>query len=262
MIINIEILEFVFSDDWGYVIVPSGIALYFLFALSKTSEDLTKSKREATKLKKLNAEIEVEKNTLKKENEKLTDENYKISNQNLKHQLQPHSIRNIISVFKDFTEKLEGGMNSFSDNLDYILEEEDFVSVEREVDFIEKYVKTLSMSLTGMPYTIIKSIDTNSHHYSAPCIPHLISGYFIENAFKYGDKKLPHFVDIYIKLNNNQFELIVINKVSGSKSSRKSSEGKGLKNMEERLSRLMKGKHYKNYEQKGEEFHSSLLLTL
>src|SRR5690606_31035133 len=86
------------------------------------------------------------------------------------------------------------------------------------------------------------NVDVQSKAFQTQCIPHLISAYLIENAYKHGDKSHPEFLKIKVSLVQNKFELDVVNKFK-TKQKQNSNGGVGLKNMEQRLALLLADKY-------------------
>lgn len=85
----------------------------------------------------------------KKQREKITRENTRLIADNalleaehLKFQLQPHTLNNILTNLKVIASKLNKGMDSLSETLDYILYKGNthLVSVKDEITFIQKYL--------------------------------------------------------------------------------------------------------------------------
>jgi LytS/YehU family sensor histidine kinase len=177
-------------------------------------------------------------------NKDLLSNNLSLEANQLKFLLQPHTLNNVLSNLKVFSNKLNKGMDSLSEILEYIFYkgENHFVSVQDEIDFVKKYMALNDLFIHEIEaIKIIDSkIDTNSEYYNLECIPHLITAYFLENAFKHGDLNHPEFLRIYISLKDNRFEINVINRVKLDYTEKKS--GIGLKNMKKRLNLLMQGK--------------------
>jgi LytS/YehU family sensor histidine kinase len=116
------------------------------------------------------------------------------------------------------------------------------VSVEEEIGYIEQYVnmhKLLRHEQEGLE--VVPDVDKQSPHYNKPCIPHLITGYLIENAFKHGDFEHPDFLRIQVELKGRRFRLEVINMIGPHKENQEG--GVGLKNMKERLDVLVGKNH-------------------
>lgn len=177
-------------------------------------------------------------------NKELLKNNLMLEANHLKFLLQPHTLNNILSNLKVFSNKLNRGMDSLSDILEYIFYkgENHFVSVKDEIDFIKKYMALNDLFIHEIDAIVINDshIDIRSEYYELECIPHLITAYFLENAFKHGDVNHPEFLRIHISLKKNRFELNVVNRISIHHREKKN--GIGLKNMNKRLNLLMNGK--------------------
>lgn len=203
-----------------------------------------------------------EKKKINSENRKLIADNALLETEQLKFQMQPHTLNNILANLKVTANKLNKGMDSLSETLDYILYKGNnhLVSVQDELDFISKYLSLNDLFISEIDS--IKSdfsqVNKNSKFYTKSCIPHLITAYFIENAFKHGDIKHPEFLNIQVKLSESNFNIIVINKTTLSLSKPKG--GIGLSNMKKRLELLLDN----NFEVKTiayeNEYHSSLTI--
>lgn len=180
----------------------------------------------------------------------------------LKFQLQPHTLNNILANLKAFANKLHRGIESLSSTLDYIYNnsENQYVSIDKELEFIKNYrvINDLTNSNMGSFQVITTDLDINSVFYNQACIPHLISAYFLENAFKHGDTKHPDFLKVSIVLNDNRFELHVVNKIKKDFQATKS--GIGLKNMNRRLSILHEGKYSIKNSCNEQEYYSSIII--
>lgn len=202
--------------------------------------------------RKQNANLIVENQKISDHNRRLTRANSELVADNalleaeqLKFQLQPHTLGNVVSTLNAIAKNLHRGTESLAESLNYILYKGNshLVSVEDEVGFIRKYIQ-----LNQLLYSDIISVnlddsqvDSNSRHYKQHCIPHLISAYLIENAYKHGDKAHPEFLKIKVVLIQDKFEITVINKVN-PKPAQSVNGGIGLKNMEKRLALLFGNK--------------------
>lgn len=205
----------------------------------------------------------------KKERQKISDENRKLIADNalleaehLKFQLQPHTLRNMVGALHIAAKNLHKGSEALADTLDYILyqDKKHLVSVKDELEFIESY-KSLQGNFVHQTNSIKiekSGIDTSSKYYETACIPHLITAYFIENAFKHGDINHPEFLTIRIKLSNQTFELTVINRFKHKPSTEKG--GLGLNNMRKRLELLHSGKYEIKNSCNEQEYHSTLII--
>lgn len=206
----------------------------------------------------------------KKEIERLEEENMLLGQtayiqeaENLKFQLKPHTLNNILANLRSISSRLNRGMDAFSETLEYILYngKNHVVSVEEEIGFIKTYLSLNDLFITEIDSIKlnITAVDKKSTFYSIPCIPHLISAYFIENAFKHGDIHHPEFLKINIKLTEDIFELEVINKIKSTGTTSK--KGIGLDNMNKRLQLLSYGAFEVKTGIKNNQYFSKLTLS-
>ena len=182
---------------------------------------------------------------LSKENTKLIADNALLLNEHLKFQLQPHTLNSILANLKVFSNKLNKGLDSLSATLTYILYsgEKSLVSIEDEIRFIKKYLELNDLFTDEIDSITLddSQVSPTSQFYTTACIPHLITAYFIENAFKHGDVHHPQFLKIEITLSNRHFALRVVNRIR--KKPLSVVGGIGLKNMKERLDLLLPEKY-------------------
>lgn len=198
---------------------------------------------------------------LSKENTKLIADNALLEAEHLKFQLTPHTLNNIMQNLKSIAKKLNTGMETLSETLEYILYKgkTHMVSVEEELVFIERYLELNDLFTSELDsIKLEKNIQTKSLYYSTPCLPHLISAYFIENAFKHGNIHHPEFLKVSVCLTDNNFELTVKNKVGNRKNHGKG--GIGLTNMKKRLELLTNGKYEVKSEEVNGEYFAKLLI--
>lgn len=213
----------------------------------------------------VNNKISEHNKQLTRANSQLVADNALLEAEQLKFQLQPHTLGNVVSTLNAIAKNLHRGTESLAESLNYILYKGNshLVSVEDEVGFIRKYIQ-----LNQLLYSDIISVnlddsqvDSNSRHYKQHCIPHLISAYLIENAYKHGDKAHPEFLKIKVVLIEDKFEIIVINKVN-PKPAQNVSGGIGLKNMEKRLALLFGNKFRIEKTSDASVYSTTLTLTL
>lgn len=178
------------------------------------------------------------------ENRRLIADNAILEDGHLKFQLQPHTINNILANLKVFASKLHKGMDSLSETLDYILYhgKNNLVSIKEEMEFMDKYIQLHDLFVSEIDSIDFNkaSISQSAPYYSKPCIPHLITAYFLENAFKHGDTNHPEFLKIEVALDERMLKLSVVNRIKNQVESGR--EGIGLKNMKRRLELLQAGK--------------------
>jgi len=183
----------------------------------------------------------------------------------LKFQLQPHTLNNLLSNLKAISNRLNRGLESLSGVLDYILyggRSNQMTTPENEVDFIRKY---LALNQDFLPhYNSITfnsdNVSRSSPHYTSACIPHLVSAYFLENAFKHGDKNHIDFLRISIHLTNEVFSFEVVNRIPDRP--RQSNPGIGHDNLKRRLSLLMGDRYTLHLLPDATEYKAKLTLQL
>ncbi len=222
----------------------------------------TEKEDELQKLSDLNIDFSSQLDKSIKKIEELKIEKIKYQADLLKFKLQPHTINNLLSNLKLISNKLNKSIEILTENLNYILygDNNNYSTIEEEIKFTTNYLKLNDIFLNQIDAIDLKTdIDSDSIYFNSYCIPHLITAYFIENAFKHGDKYQSNFLKVYIKLEKSNFELYVINKVKLS--SNNNLKGIGLKNMEERLDIFLNGKYELEVSEKNNEFHSRLIIN-
>jgi LytS/YehU family sensor histidine kinase len=223
---------------------------------------LSNAKGVNTKLGKLNTEFINYNKQLLKENHKLIADNALLEADHLNFQLQPHTLNNILAHLKITANKLNLGLSSLSETLEYILYKgkSHLVSVEEEMSFIKEYLQLNELFIHELDAIDIdySKVDRNSKYFSSPCIPHLISAYFVENAFKHGVINSKAALKVIVILNDREFVLTVQNKISPHHS--KGKGGIGLKNMKNRLELLVPNRHDIQNSSTNEVHHSTLTI--
>ncbi len=207
---------------------------------------------------------------LHKENEKILTEKSNLQSkikyfesELLKFQLRPHTLNNILANIRVVSKNLSKGMDSLSDLLEYIYEEDKgLVLIEEEINFIEKYlgVKDIFISKINSIKLDKSNVNKDSLFFSVRVIPHLITANFIENAFKHGDTNHPEFLKIKISLNNDKFEYYVINRLKENSESVK--HGIGYENMKKRMELLYPNRYEIKNSCNEKEYHSKLIINL
>lgn len=230
-------------------------AIVLLIKLNKANE-LNRSLNEE------NENLQNSNNKLHRENSKLIADNTMLEADQLKFQLQPHTLNNILAHLKLTANKLNKGLGSLTESLEYILYKGNnhLVSVEDEITFISEYLRLNELFLSELDAILLdfSRVNKSTIHYSQPSIPHLITAYFIENAFKHGSMTEKNSLRISISLSDNQFQLFVANKV---KNTQKTSQGGiGLKNMKKRLDLLTPNKYEIKTHYTENEFNSVLTI--
>lgn len=222
------------------------------------------------KANKLNKQIDAknvallsQNNKLHRENSKLIADNAMLEAEHLKFQLQPHTLGNVVTTLNAIAKNLHRGTESLAESLNYILYKgnKHLVTVEEEISFIKKYIQLNQLLYSDIISTSIddSQASNSSKFYNTQCIPHLISAYLVENAYKHGDKTHPDFLRIILKLSDHSFEMTVINRIN-SKPVENMNGGLGLINMEKRLELLLSGKYEVKRNSNEQEYQSSLII--
>ena len=213
-------------------------------------------------LKKINS-LEKEVLELSIEKTQLAKENTILEAVKLKYQLQPHTVNNFFAQMRSFASRLHKGMESLSTTLEYMFYKgsDNFVSIEEELEFIKNYVELNKSFLPEYSSVKIDSslIDENLNPENKR-IPHLITAYFLENAFKHGDKTHPEFLRIFVKANNTFFEIKVVNKLRLNVS-KVQKKGIGLENMKKRLDLFTPNRYTFKTSCNETEYHSILIIN-
>jgi LytS/YehU family sensor histidine kinase len=232
------------EDKEGLILIIVVFIVLFIWLYSK----LTTEKKQRDKLA--------------RENAKLLADNALLEAEHLKFQLQPHTLRNMVATLHVASKNLYKGAEALAETLDYILYNgnKHLVSVAEELTFLESY-KSLQGNFVYQTNSIKidkSAININSKYYNSACLPHLITAYFIENAFKHGDVNHPEFLTIRLKLSDKTFEMVVVNRINQKPNNGKG--GLGLTNMRKRLDLLLSGKYEIKNSCNEQEYHSTLTI--
>ena len=168
---------------------------------------------------------------------KLEEQNLKYQLKYLKYQVNPHffmnTLNNIHALVDINPEQAKSTIVELSKLMRYVLYEADkkFISLQREIDFIDHYI-----ALMRIRYTEMVRITTNMPQEAGNVeIPPLIFIMFVENAFKHGvSYQKDSFIDISIQLENDR----ILFRCKNSKHSSDLVEGEGglgLVNAKKRL---------------------------
>jgi len=224
---------------------------------------LNKANKFNQKLDKQNADLTNQNNKLHLENSKLIADNAMLEAEHLKFQLQPHTLGNVVTTLNAIAKNLHRGTESLAESLNYILYKGNthLVTVEEENSFIKKYIQLNQLLYSDIISTSIddSKVSKTSKYYNTQCIPHLISAYLVENAYKHGDKTHPDFLKIVLILSDYSFEMTVVNRLN-TKPTESKNGGLGLKNMEKRLDLLLYGKYEIKRSCNEQEYHSTLII--
>ncbi|MBN9293286.1 MAG: histidine kinase [Flavobacteriia bacterium] len=183
----------------------------------------------------------------------------------LKYQLQPHTLRNLFAQMQALSNKLNKGWESLTTLMEYVFYKgkDHFVTIEEEIDFVTNYVKLNEVFISDFSSIKINldGVDEKVKNSGRRQIPHLITAYLLENAFKHGNKTHTEFLRIKITANYSLFEIQVINKIRPVYSKNKTA-GIGLENMRKRLDLFATDRWEHKTSCNEEEYHSSLRIKL
>jgi len=185
---------------------------------------------------------------------------------NLRQQLNPHflfnTLNNIYAQIAIHPDEAQNSMLELSKLLRYVLYEnnENFVELERELNFIHNYVELMRIRIN--PEVDMKiNISVNE---TKSLVAPLLFITLIENAFKHGiSPTLPSFIDINIHKNKEgQLYCTIRNSYFPKDDTDKSGSGIGLENLRRRLEILYPHKHILRTVKEGEIFISELIIPL
>lgn len=194
------------------------------------------------------------------ENEKLIAElNF------LKSQVNPHflfnALNNIYALENKKSPDTGFAILKLSELVRYMLYEtsHDYVSLEKEIDYLVNYIELQKLSLNKEVKVDFKAEGDLLNKKIEPML--LIP--LVENVFKHGiSYKSFAPVFILLKVSGNKLELITQNALLENKQNEKSSYGIGLVNLKKRLSLLYPGNHEFKILKENEKFivHLSIIL--
>jgi LytS/YehU family sensor histidine kinase len=165
----------------------------------------------------------------------------------LRSQINPHflfnTLNNIDSLVYINPEKASNSIIKLSEIMRYMLYEagEDFVPLEKEIDYIKSFVSLQKIRLKTQNYVefnLIGNVKGNK-------IPPMLIIPFVENAFKHGKKnaKSPGII-IDINIQDDFYTFEIVNYVTKIDSDTKDRVGGiGLQNIKRRLELLYKNKY-------------------
>jgi LytS/YehU family sensor histidine kinase len=181
----------------------------------------------------------------------------------LKAQINPHFLFNTLnSVYALTVQKSDSApeaITKLSAIMRYSITDaaQDFVSLEKELNYVNAYVELEKLRLTNkvnLNYTVKGSTAGKQ-------IAPLIFIPFIENAFKYGVSTQENSViDITITIDNNNLAVIVKN--TKMRTDPKNKLGLGIENTKKRLSLIYPGKHKLEIQDSEKEHSVNLNLNL
>ena len=159
--------------------------------------------------------------------------------ENYEAKLNPHLFKNILNSIQSNAYQTFYTIDKLANVLDYILYESkaNFVSVKDEIEFTKNFIEINKVKVSPLfDFQIKTKIDEQSPFYQEKIIAPLISIDFIENAFKHTDfQQQNSFIKIAIELNQKNFQIQVMNKISPKNSLKKETGGHGSESLEHRL---------------------------
>ncbi len=211
------------------IILAVALVLLFVVLLS-----VIKRLREADRVKKVLetrfVELENKANTLQL--------------QTLEARLNPHLFKNILNSIQSHAYQTYFAMDKLSNVLDYILYESQnrFVSPREEIEFALNLIEINKIKLSPLfAINVKKKIDELDALYDEKILAPLISIDLIENAFKHADLQSPDaFITVVIEFKDNQFSMMVSNKISRKSTFLKEHSGIGAATLEQRLKIIYK----------------------
>ena len=186
--------------------------------------------------------------------------------QNLKSQLNPHflfnTLNNIYSLITFSPERAQEAVHDLSRLLRYVLYEssQQFVPLEKELDFIRNYVELMRIRL---PENVALKTEISAARPDTGIAPLLFIS-LIENAFKHGvSNNKPSYIDLSIQQTDNQVVCYLRNSYFPKDAEQdKSGSGIGISNLKKRLILLYPDRYIFSYGIDGDSYYSMLELQL
>lgn len=183
----------------------------------------------------------------------------------LKMQINPHflfnALNNIYSLSVTNSERTQESIGTLSSMLRYVIYdcEQTKVPLSKEIDYITNYIEMFQLKSSKM-FNI-----TFDKHISDPntLVAPMLFVPYIENAFKHGalEKGEEYFVNISLKQNHQDIELVVENKIPVDPAITDSQGGVGIPNVQKRLDILYPQAYQLDITQNG-TFKVHLILKL
>lgn len=165
--------------------------------------------------------------------------------QTLEARLNPHLFKNILNSIQSHAYQTYFAMDKLSNVLDYILYESQnrFVSPREEIEFAFNLIEINKIKISPLfSINVKKKIDELDALYDEKIMAPLISIDLIENAFKHADLQSPDaFITVVIEFKDNQFSMMVSNKISPKSAFLKEHSGIGAATLEQRLKIIYNG---------------------
>lgn len=164
----------------------------------------------------------------------------------LKSQINPHFLFNTLNTIYSLASKKSDqtpeAVLKLSEMMRYVMSDakQDLVSVEKEIEYINRFVDLQKMRLTDRVTVVYTVIGNTTGKSIAPLI--LIP--FIENAFKYGVSTHDNStISITISIEEHKIVLVTTNRIFDYSNILTESTGIGIANTKKRLQLLYPGRH-------------------
>lgn len=185
---------------------------------------------------------------------------------NLRNQLNPHfllnTLNNIYALTAFDTDKAQQAIQELSRLLRHLLydNQQKFVPLKQEVDFIQSYVELMRIRL---PKEVTVEVNIDIHPDSQTLIAPLIFISLIENAFKHGiSPTTPSFISISLTENTGDVQCSIVNSNHPKSLSDKSGSGIGLTQVSRRLELIYPDNHEwkKGLTEDKKNYYSTILI--
>lgn len=163
----------------------------------------------------------------------------------LKAQLNPHFLFNALNnIYALVLTRAEGAANalmSLSQLLRYIIYDaaEDKVLLDKEILYLKYYIE---LETLRVPDKEVINLDIEAGSDQLEIMP-LVFIPFVENSFKHGEIKKGGFINISLKLRDNELEFVCENKLSEKEKVVHTTGGVGLVNSRKRLNLFYPERH-------------------
>lgn len=199
------------------------------------------------------------------ERKELERERAEMELKNLKNQLNPHflfnTLNNIYALIGLQQEKAQQAVLDLSQLLRYALYEgnQQQVTLQKEVDFIENYIKLMKLRLTD---SVVVTSETEIGNNGNKTIAQMLFIALVENAFKHGvSLEQPSYINMKMEVNDESLLTFAIENSNHPKNSQdKSGSGIGLENLKRRLSLLYPDRY--TYKVEADEHRYKTTLTI
>jgi sensor histidine kinase YesM len=186
----------------------------------------------------------------------------------LKAQINPHFLFNCLnlvysSAFREKADETAETVQKLSSILRFSVEESkrEQTSIEKELDFIEKYT---SLQVARLPKRehIRTQIHIESDETPAVIVPLLLVP-FIENAFQYAvSTEQPTFIEIGLTVIKKKLHLQIRNSIPNKSNSFKKGTGTGIENTKKRLNLSYTNRHELKIDHQKDTFSVDLKISL